>query len=112
MVTAEIAVPTIGIGAGAACDGQVLVFHDVLGLHQRRTAKFVRQYSQLADIAVAALEQFFVDVQSGEFPGEAETYHMPEESAEILRELSETADELPGAGVVTDSFLADEAMEQ
>jgi 3-methyl-2-oxobutanoate hydroxymethyltransferase len=112
MVTDEIAVPTVGIGAGADCDGQVLVFHDVLGLHQKRTAKFVRQYSQLADIAVAALEQFFADVQSGAFPGEAETYHMPEESAEILRELSENADELPGAGVATDSFLADEAMEQ
>jgi 3-methyl-2-oxobutanoate hydroxymethyltransferase len=112
MVTEEIAVPTIGIGAGAACDGQVLVFHDVLGLSQKRTAKFVRQYSQLADIAVAALEQFFTDVQGGEFPGEAETYHMPAESAEILRELSATTNELPGAGVITDRFLADEAMEQ
>jgi 3-methyl-2-oxobutanoate hydroxymethyltransferase len=112
MVTNEIAAPTIGIGAGAACDGQVLVFHDVLGLHQRQTAKFVRQYAQLADAAVAALEQFFVDVQSGEFPGEAETYHMPEESAEILRELSESAADLPGEGIIADSFNADEAMEQ
>ncbi len=112
MVTEEIAVPTVGIGAGSDCDGQVLVFHDVLGMHQKRTAKFVRQYSQLADIAVAALEQFFADVQSGEFPGEAETYHMPEESAAILRELSEESPSLPGAGLVTDSFLADEAMEQ
>ena len=112
MVTEEIAVPTVGIGAGSDCDGQVLVFHDVLGLHRKRTAKFVRQYSQLADIAVAALEQFFADVQSGEFPGEAETYHMPEESAAILRELSEESQDLPGAGLVTDSFLADEAMEQ
>ncbi len=112
MVTDEIAVPTIGIGAGADCDGQVLVFHDVLGLHHKRTAKFVRQYAQLGDVAVEALERFFADVRSGEFPGEAETYHMPDESAEILRELSETAGELSGSGIVADTFLADEAMEQ
>ena len=112
MVTAEIAVPTIGIGAGVSCDGQVLVFHDVLGLHDKRTAKFVRQYAQLADVAVEALEEFFADIQSGDFPGDAETYHMPPESAEILRELNEGSRDLPGSGVVTDSFLADEAMEQ
>ncbi len=112
MVTDEIAVPTIGIGAGAECDGQVLVFHDVLGLHDKRTAKFVRQYANLADVAVAALERFFADVRSGDFPGEEETYHMPEESAEILRELSEATGSLGGSGLATDSFLADEAMEQ
>ena len=112
LVTEDVAVPTIGIGAGPACDGQVLVFHDALGLHDKRTAKFVRQYAQLADIAVEALEQFFVDVQSGAFPGEAETYHMPQESAQILEELHKGSAELPGAGLVTDSFLADEAMEQ
>lgn len=84
----------------------------MVGVHQKRPAKFVRQCAQLADIAVAAVEQFFADIQSGEFPGEAETYHMPEESEEILQQLSEMADELPGAGVVTDTFLADEAMEQ
>lgn len=112
MITDEISIPTIGIGAGAQCDGQVLVFHDVLGLHDRRTAKFVRQYARLADSAVEALEQFFADVRSGDFPGEDETYHMPEKSAEILREISETSGELSGAGIATDSFLADEAMEQ
>ena len=112
MVTDEIAVPTIGIGAGSACDGQVLVFHDVLGLHDKRTAKFVKQYARLADDAVVALERFFADIQSGAFPGEEETYHMPEESARILQELHEGSAELPGAGLATDSFLADEAMEQ
>ncbi|MCP4308050.1 MAG: 3-methyl-2-oxobutanoate hydroxymethyltransferase [bacterium] len=110
-VTEEIGVPTIGIGAGADCDGQVLVFHDVLGLHDKRTAKFVRQYAQLADTAVAALEEFFSDVRNGVFPGEEETYHMPEESAAILAELSEASGELPGSGIVADGFLADEAME-
>jgi 3-methyl-2-oxobutanoate hydroxymethyltransferase len=112
MVTDEVAVPTIGIGAGPACDGQVLVFHDVLGFHDKRTAKFVRQYAQMADTAVTALEQFFADVQSGAFPGDAETYHMPDESAQILQELHDGSAELPGSGLVTDSFLADEAMEQ
>ena len=68
--------------------------------------------TSLRHVAVEALEQFFADVQSGAFPGEAETYHMPEESAQILRELHEGSAELPGAGLVTDSFLADEAMEQ
>lgn len=112
MVTSEIAVPTIGIGAGAGCDGQVLVFHDVLGLHDRKTAKFVRQYANLADVAVDALERFFADVKSGAFPDDDETYHMPEESARIFREISETASELPGSGLIGDTFLADEAMEQ
>ena len=112
LVTAEVAVPTIGIGAGVHCDGQVLVFHDVLGLHGKRTAKFVRQYANLADVAVEALEKFFADIRSGEFPGEEETYHMPEESAEILRELTEESGSLRGSGIPTDSFLADEAMEQ
>ena len=112
LVTEEIGVPTIGIGAGVDCDGQVLVFHDVLGLHDKKTAKFVRQYAQLADDAVAALERFFADVRSGEFPGEEETYHMPEESAGILQEISNSAGELSGSGIVGDSFLADEAMEK
>jgi 3-methyl-2-oxobutanoate hydroxymethyltransferase len=111
-VTEEVAVPTIGIGAGVNCDGQVLVFHDVLGLHNKRTAKFVRQYANLADAAVEALERFFADVRSGVFPGDDETYHMPEESAEILQELTEAAGNLRGSGMPSDSFLADEAMEQ
>ena len=70
------------------------------------------QYANLADVAVDALERFFADVRSGAFPGDEETYHMPEESAQILRELSEQAGGLGGAGIPTDSFLADEAMEQ
>lgn len=109
MVTAEIDVPTIGIGAGRHCDGQVLVFHDVLGLHDGHVPKFVRQYANLADDAVAALSRWFEDVQSGDFPAEAETYHMPEESAEILRDLTSRGVPPPGVG---DDLLADEAMER
>lgn len=101
IVTNEIAVPTIGIGAGVNCDGQVLVFHDVTGLGAGEyVPKFVRSYANLADDAVAALEEFFADVESGAFPSEAETYHMPAESEDILRHLSEPASDL----------MADEAM--
>ena len=104
IVTDEVPVPTIGIGAGRHCDGQVLVFHDVLGLAGgEHLPKFVRQYASLADDAVEAMTRFFADIQSGDFPGEAETYHMGENSAQILSELAtfELASDL----------LADEAME-
>ena len=102
IVTKEITVPTIGIGAGPLCDGQVLVFHDVTGLGSGEyLPKFVRQYANLADDAVVAIEAFFDDVDSGAFPSDAETYHMPAESEEILRNLSNPADHL----------MADEAME-
>jgi len=111
MITAEVAVPTIGIGAGPDCDGQVLVFHDLLGLGEGSVPKFVRRYADLADTAVAAVEAFFADVQSGAFPGEAETYHMPAESAAILRELREGATTYPLSGAEGDHLLADEAME-
>lgn len=87
VVTQEVPVPTIGIGAGPDCDGQVLVYHDVLGLHHDRLAKFVRQYTHLADIATEALERFFADVESGAFPSDAESYHMDEQSARAFRAL-------------------------
>jgi 3-methyl-2-oxobutanoate hydroxymethyltransferase len=102
IVTDEIQAPTIGIGAGVDCDGQVLVFHDVTGLGAGEyLPKFVKQYAHIADDAVAALEEFFSDVESGAFPSEAETYHMTAESEEILRNLSNPSDHL----------MADEAME-
>jgi 3-methyl-2-oxobutanoate hydroxymethyltransferase len=74
-ITAEIDIPTIGIGAGAACDGQVLVWHDVLGLGDRSPAKFVRQYADLRSLARTAVGEYAADVRSGRFPGEDETYH-------------------------------------
>jgi 3-methyl-2-oxobutanoate hydroxymethyltransferase len=86
-VTQEVPVPTIGIGAGPSCDGQVLVYHDVLGLHHGRLPKFVRQYAHLADIATEALERFFVDIESGKFPADNESYHMDEASARAFHAL-------------------------
>jgi 3-methyl-2-oxobutanoate hydroxymethyltransferase len=85
MITEQVAVPTIGIGAGPDCDGQVLVFHDMLGLHYGRQPKFVRRYASLADSATNALQQFCADVQSGSFPSDAESYHLDEETARALR---------------------------
>jgi len=87
VVTQEVQVPTIGIGAGPNCDGQVLVYHDVLGLHHDRLAKFVRQYAHLADQATEALERFFADIESGAFPSDAESYHMDEQSARSFHAL-------------------------
>jgi 3-methyl-2-oxobutanoate hydroxymethyltransferase len=87
LITKEVDVPTIGIGAGPSTDGQVLVFHDVLGLGSGRYPKFVRSYANLADEAVAALERFKADVVSGSFPAEEESYHLPDEiTAELLRD--------------------------
>jgi 3-methyl-2-oxobutanoate hydroxymethyltransferase len=76
-ITEAIAIPTIGIGAGAACDGQVLVLHDVLGLSRRTPPKFVRKYGDLAATARQSIEAYAKDVRSGAFPSDAETYHAP-----------------------------------
>jgi len=92
MITDDIDLPTIGIGAGAQCDGQVLVFHDVLGLHDGHLPKFVRKYADLAETAVGALESFFGDIQDGTFPAEAETYHLSDEVAAALREGRKPSD--------------------
>ena len=74
-VTEAVPVPTIGIGAGANCDGQVLVFHDLLGLNPGRPPKFVRRYADLRGDAITAVSAFADDVRSGRYPSEAETYH-------------------------------------
>ncbi len=76
-LTDEVDVPTIGIGAGGGCDGQVLVFHDLLGLREGTPAKFVRQYADLMAAAVTAVSSWAADVRGGTFPSEAETYHLP-----------------------------------
>jgi 3-methyl-2-oxobutanoate hydroxymethyltransferase len=76
-VTEAVDVPTIGIGAGPACDGQVLVFHDLLGLGKRKPPKFVRQYADVGRIATEAIAAFAADVRNGTFPSDAESYHAP-----------------------------------
>jgi 3-methyl-2-oxobutanoate hydroxymethyltransferase len=84
MITDNVDVPTIGIGAGPACDGQVLVFHDVLGIEDRMLPKFVRRYADLRTSAVDALAAYAADVRSGAFPAAAESYHLTAEVAETL----------------------------
>lgn len=84
MVTDALDVPTIGIGAGSHCDGQVLVYHDVLGLEDRTPPKFVRRYANQRTPAIEAIGQFAADVRSGDFPGPDETYHLSAEQAEAL----------------------------
>ena len=75
-ITERVSIPTIGIGAGPHCDGQVLVFHDVLGLYDGHTPKFVRKYAHLADEMKTALTNFLSDVREGKFPDEkTESFH-------------------------------------
>jgi 3-methyl-2-oxobutanoate hydroxymethyltransferase len=84
MVTETVRVPTIGIGAGRHCDGQVLVFHDLLGWEDRTTPKFVRRYAHMQSDAVTALAQFAADVRDGSFPASPETYHAADGVTEAL----------------------------
>jgi 3-methyl-2-oxobutanoate hydroxymethyltransferase len=84
MVTEAVSVPTIGIGAGPHCDGQVLVFHDVLGLEDRIIPKFVRRYASLKADGTAALAAFADDVRARRFPADEESYHLSGEVSETL----------------------------
>jgi len=86
LITKEVDVPTIGIGAGPNTDGQVLVYHDVLGIGLGPHAKFVRAYASIGEESIEALKRFAADIQSGAFPGDEESYHVPDEvAAELLR---------------------------
>jgi 3-methyl-2-oxobutanoate hydroxymethyltransferase len=83
-ITAELSIPTFGIGAGPDCDGQVLVYHDLLGLTEGHLPRFVKRYANLSREIRDALEAYAAEVRSGAFPGEEHTYEMPaEELAEF-----------------------------
>ncbi len=84
MITNAIDIPTIGIGAGPHCDGQVLVYHDVLGIEDRFVPKFVRRYADLKSASIDALSQYAADVRSGAFPNDEESYHMGDSEADAL----------------------------
>ena len=98
-ITERLTIPTIGIGAGVKCDGQVLVYHDVLGLYDGHTPKFVRKYAHAAADLQNALTQFLGDVREGSFPNDAESFHgtseeelkrlygQPEESGAVVVEM-------------------------
>jgi 3-methyl-2-oxobutanoate hydroxymethyltransferase len=84
MITAEVGAPTIGIGAGPDCDGQVLVFHDILNLTFSEPAKFVRRYGDGARMVAQAVRAFKADVESRQYPSDAESYHLPKETKTAL----------------------------
>jgi 3-methyl-2-oxobutanoate hydroxymethyltransferase len=83
-ITHALAIPTIGIGAGGGCDGQVLVWHDLLGLYAGRTPRFVKRYAELAEEIAGALGRYAGEVRSGAFPEEQHTYSIPDEQLELF----------------------------
>ena len=87
-VSEELAIPTIGIGAGPDCDGQVLVWHDLLGLYEGRTARFVKRYADIADVIRSALEAYAADVREHRFPEERHTYAMPEDELALFEQAT------------------------
>jgi 3-methyl-2-oxobutanoate hydroxymethyltransferase len=89
MITAEVETPTIGIGAGPECDGQVLVFHDIMNLTFGPPAKFVRRYADAAAVITNAVQAFRADVVSHRYPSDAESYHLPRETQTALETLLE-----------------------
>jgi 3-methyl-2-oxobutanoate hydroxymethyltransferase len=89
MITAEVLTPTIGIGAGPECDGQVLVFHDLLSLTFSQPAKFVRRYGDGSALVSHAVNAFRADVISHQYPSDAESYHLPRETKAALETVLE-----------------------
>jgi 3-methyl-2-oxobutanoate hydroxymethyltransferase len=85
ILTRRLSIPTLGIGAGPACDGQVLVTHDILGLTEGPKPTFVREYAHLGEETLATGRRFIEEVRAGTFPGEAESTHLKPEVLEALR---------------------------
>jgi 3-methyl-2-oxobutanoate hydroxymethyltransferase len=84
MITTRLSIPTIGIGAGPGCDGQVLVFHDVLGLYDRFLPRFVKRYANLGQEVVQALSRYRTELEQGEFPGPEHVFTMREDEVDKL----------------------------
>jgi 3-methyl-2-oxobutanoate hydroxymethyltransferase len=83
-ITRDLSIPTIGIGAGPDCDGQVLVWHDILGLYEGRAARFVKRYAEIGEGIRTALTEFAADVREHRFPEEQHTYAMPEDQLAVF----------------------------
>lgn len=88
MITREVGIPTIGIGAGPDCDGQVLVAHDMLGLQERIIGRFAKVYAEAGDVIERAFSEYASEVQAGAFPDEEHSYRMP---AQALADLEGSA---------------------
>lgn len=91
-ITGSINIPTLGIGAGVHCDGQVLIISDMLGAFEAFTPKFVKRYANIGEIMVKAFNEYIADVKAKRFPEEKHTYKMPSEEAERFRNM---LDKLP-----------------
>jgi 3-methyl-2-oxobutanoate hydroxymethyltransferase len=89
-ITAELSIPTIGIGAGPDCDGQILVFHDLVNLTFAPPAKFVRRYADAAALIRSAIEHYRDDVEHRVFPSDEESYHLPEAAQRALDGIQKT----------------------
>jgi 3-methyl-2-oxobutanoate hydroxymethyltransferase len=85
-ITAELAIPTIGIGAGPDCDGQILVFHDLVNMTFAPAAKFVRRYADAAGLIRAAVEHYREDVEHRAFPSDEESYHLPAAARDAIED--------------------------
>ncbi len=88
MITERVGVPTIGIGAGTGCDGQVQVFHDMMGLYQDFVPKHARQYAQLGQTIVEATRNYVSDIENEQFPDDSESFTLSESVLEALSEYS------------------------
>ena len=84
VITRELRIPTIGIGAGAACDGQILVLHDMIGLSSGRTPKFARRYADVSGIISRAVTEYVADVRASQFPGDEESVPLAEDVRDRL----------------------------
>ena len=98
IITERVSVPTVGIGAGVDCYGQILVFNDLVGLTFGHTAKFVRQYLDLKQEIAGALKSFSDDVSARRFPADSESYHLPQ--GVDLNLAEEHSPEMPPLGPV------------
>ena len=89
MITEEVSTPTIGIGAGPECDGQILVLHDLIGLSFADPAKFVRKYADVGLMIRGAVEAYKADVEAGGYPSDNESYHLPKDTQAALETIAE-----------------------
>ena len=94
LITERVGVPTIGIGAGVGCDGQVQVFHDMMGLYKDFTPKHARQYARLGQTIIEATRGYIQDVESEQFPGDSESFKLSDSVLEALSEYSARHGEL------------------
>ena len=101
MITAEVSAPTIGIGAGPGCDGQVLVFHDILNLTFGPPAKFVRRFGDAAAEITHAVQAFRADVISRQYPADSESYHLSSETRQALETVLERKRAMRRRGQIT-----------